>query len=72
MTHSERLIAAAAEEAPWGPIHIAATERGLAALELMTTREAFEAGLERRYGTPVRWVDGAVPDGGARRKPRAC
>ena len=63
MGHAELVIAAAAVEAPWGPIHIAATERGLAAIELMTPREAFGARLERRFRAPVGWVEGDTPDG---------
>jgi methylated-DNA-[protein]-cysteine S-methyltransferase len=33
---------------PWGPVRIAATARGVAAVELLSTDEAFEAGLARR------------------------
>ena len=37
---------------PWGPAWIAAGDAGVVALELMTTAEAFEAGLaRRRFGT---------------------
>lgn len=33
---------------PWGPIHVAATAAGVIAVEWMTTRDAFDARLERR------------------------
>lgn len=37
-------------DAPWGPIRIAATERGLAALDQLVTNEAFIERLQRRFG----------------------
>jgi methylated-DNA-[protein]-cysteine S-methyltransferase len=37
-------------DGPWGPIHLAASEVGLVALELLTTTDAFVARLERRTG----------------------
>jgi O-6-methylguanine DNA methyltransferase len=37
--------------APWGPIRIAATERGLAALDQLVSHEAFIDRLARRFGT---------------------
>jgi len=40
-------------DGPWGPIHVAATDRGVAAIELMTPTEPFVAGLERRLRSPV-------------------
>jgi methylated-DNA-[protein]-cysteine S-methyltransferase len=40
--------------APWGPIHVAATSRGVAALELFTPTERFIASLESRLHLPVR------------------
>ena len=33
---------------PWGPIHLAATARGIVAIDLLTPTEAFVANLERR------------------------
>ena len=36
--------------APWGPIHVAASERGIVALEQLVSDEAFEADLARRFG----------------------
>jgi methylated-DNA-[protein]-cysteine S-methyltransferase len=35
-------------DAPWGPIHVAATDRGIAALELLSPTEGFLEGLRRR------------------------
>jgi methylated-DNA-[protein]-cysteine S-methyltransferase len=37
----------------WGPVYIAATDRGVVAIEWLTTDEAFDAGLFRRLGGPV-------------------
>jgi O-6-methylguanine DNA methyltransferase len=39
--------------APWGPIHVAATARGIAAIELFTPTEGFIASLESRLHRPV-------------------
>ena len=33
---------------PWGPVRIAATDRGVVAVSLLATREAFESNLARR------------------------
>jgi len=38
---------------PWGPILIAATARGVVAIEWATTEVAFDAALARRLGGPV-------------------
>lgn len=40
--------------APWGPVHVAVTRDGVAAVELMTTEDAFVEGLARRLRRPVR------------------
>ena len=37
--------------APWGPIHVAATERGVVALEVLTERELFGDSVARRVAT---------------------
>ena len=37
----------------WGPVFIAATERGVVAIEWLTTEEAFDAALTRRLGGPA-------------------
>jgi methylated-DNA-[protein]-cysteine S-methyltransferase len=42
------MVLVAIVPAPWGPIHLAATDRGIVALETLTIREAFVAGLARR------------------------
>lgn len=44
-------IVTASIDAPWGPIRLAATERGLAALDQLVTAEAFAERLERRFRT---------------------
>jgi len=38
--------------APWGPIHLAASSRGLVALDQLTSGEEFAARLEARFGLP--------------------
>jgi methylated-DNA-[protein]-cysteine S-methyltransferase len=38
---------------PWGPVHVAATERGIVAVEWLTTEAAFDAALGRRLGGRV-------------------
>jgi len=53
----ERIVSASIS-APWGPIRLAATSRGLAALDQLVTAEAFIDRLERRFGaTPVTLED---------------
>ena len=49
----ETPIAIATLPGPWGPYHVAATERGVVAAEWGISREAFEAGLERRLDGPL-------------------
>jgi methylated-DNA-[protein]-cysteine S-methyltransferase len=46
-------VALADAPSPWGPVRIAATARGVAAAELLSSPEGFAAGLDRR---------GLVPD----------
>lgn len=43
-------VAIAALDAPWGPVRLAATHRGVVALDQLVSREAFVARLERRFG----------------------
>jgi methylated-DNA-[protein]-cysteine S-methyltransferase len=38
---------------PWGPIHVAATERGIVAVAWLTTEAAFDDALGRRLHGPV-------------------
>lgn len=38
---------------PWGPIHLAATARGIVAIEWLVDGARFEAGLRRRLGPAV-------------------
>ena len=45
--------------APWGPIRLAATARGLAALDQLVTHEAFVERLERRFSEHPVQLDGA-------------
>ena len=48
MSCSEGCITVAIADGPWGPVRIAAGEHGVVAVELLSTAEAFEAGLARR------------------------
>src|SRR6476619_4447994 len=41
---------------PWGPFHVAATERGVVAVGWLTTDEDFEADVVRRTSRPVETV----------------
>ena len=55
-------VLATTASAPWGAVHLAATGRGIVALEMTSTREAFVEHLEHRFGAAPRWLaDG--PDG---------
>ena len=38
---------------PWGPFHLAATERGVVAVAWLTTEATFDAEVEKRLGVPV-------------------
>ena len=38
---------------PWGPVHVAATDRGIVAVEWLTTEAAFDAALAHRLGGRV-------------------
>lgn len=50
---SDRSAAWAIVAAPWGPIHLAATEAGVVALELLTPTDRFIAELQRRRRADV-------------------
>jgi methylated-DNA-[protein]-cysteine S-methyltransferase len=55
--------------APWGSIHLAVTERGVAGLELLTPTADFIAAMERRLGelpVPLGDAPGAVASIGER------
>src|SRR6478609_6890842 len=41
---------------PWGPFHVAATERGVVAVGWLTSDEDFEADVARRTSGPVQTV----------------
>jgi O-6-methylguanine DNA methyltransferase len=58
-----RVIATAVVPAPWGPLRVAASRRGLVAMEHLVSDGEFEASLARRFGGPP---DLAEPDGAAR------
>ena len=45
---------------PWGPLQVAATARGIVAVEWLTTEAAFEAALARRLRAPVEAATGAT------------
>ena len=50
---AEGCITVATVDGPWGPVRIAASERGVVAVELLGTADAFEAGLARRRLGPL-------------------
>ncbi len=49
----ERAALRAAIAGPWGPLHVAVTDRGVVAVAWLTTAEAFDASLSRRGAAPV-------------------
>lgn len=51
----------------WGPVFLAATDRGVVAIEWLTTEEAFDKAVAKRLGGPVAPV-GAVKSSGNRDK----
>ena len=63
-TPDARIVLALAD-GPWGPVRIAAGARGVVALAMLSSSDAFEADLaRRRLGTLVHVAD--APDGPAR------
>jgi len=48
--------------APWGPVRLAASPRGLVAVDQLTSPEAFAASLERRFGVAPVEVTSAPRD----------
>jgi len=54
-------IVAAAIAADWGPVHVAVSSRGVVAVELSTTAEAFGAGIVRRRRRPIEWASSGPP-----------
>jgi len=56
----ERAALRAAIGGPWGPIHVAVTDRGVVAVAWLTTVESFEAALVRRGAAPVSEAPGAA------------
>lgn len=54
--------------APWGPIHLAASSRGLVAMEQLVSGEEFAARLERRFGAPPIDIGSAAADNPAVRQ----
>jgi len=57
----ERAALRAAIAGPWGPLHVAVTDRGVVAVAWLTTVQAFEASLVRRGASPVTDVALAAP-----------
>jgi methylated-DNA-[protein]-cysteine S-methyltransferase len=55
-------VVSASIGAPWGPVRLAATIRGLVAVDQLVSAEAFAERLERRFGTlPLEAGDPAAP-----------
>ena len=62
-------IVIASVAAPWGPIRVATSERGVVALEQLVSAEEMETSLARRFGTAAvrqSGFDAAHPAGAAR------
>lgn len=55
-------VVTTAVAAPWGPIHLAATSRGLVAVDQLTSAEEFAARLAERFGRPA--IEAAGLDAG--------
>jgi methylated-DNA-[protein]-cysteine S-methyltransferase len=55
-------VAIAAVAAPWGPVHVAATETAVVGLEILAPREGFVMRLERRLHREVRSGTNATLD----------
>lgn len=55
-------IVSAVVNAPWGPMRLAATSRGLAALDQLVSNEAFIERLQHRFGATALEVDVAPRD----------
>src|SRR5262245_5152240 len=53
---------------PRGPVHVAATTRGVVAVEQLTTDDAFIASLRRRLGGPVEPAGAVAPTDPRRRR----
>ena len=45
---------------PWGPVHLAATNRGVVALEWLADGSSFEAGVHRRLGGRIQPASSAA------------
>lgn len=50
-------VLATAVAAPWGAVQVAATNRGIAAIEVVASRDSFLTGVERRFGARGAWID---------------
>ena len=57
----ERIVWASTD-APWGPVRLAATARGLTALDQLVSAEAFAEHLARRFGQEPAELGEAQPD----------
>jgi methylated-DNA-[protein]-cysteine S-methyltransferase len=60
------IVALATLPGPWGPIHLASTERGLAAVALAGPEEPFREALLKRFGGPVPRSGGVEGETGER------
>lgn len=59
-------LVATAVEGPWGPVFVAATDRGVVAVAVLATREAFAEDLQLRLGRPADWPEQGVSSGHGR------
>jgi methylated-DNA-[protein]-cysteine S-methyltransferase len=59
-------IVIASVTAPWGPIRLAASERGLVAVDQLTSADEFAERLARRFGGPAAELAEDAPEPAAR------
>ena len=71
MTEWNGCIVSSLAGSPWGPVRIAATDRGVVALAILATPEAFAASLARRGIGPA-IPEELAPDGAARELARSA
>ena len=58
-------LAIGSAPAPWGPVRVAASERGIVAMENLVTEEDFLARLASRFGTAALAAPSDTPGSGA-------
>ncbi|MEO8207523.1 MAG: methylated-DNA--[protein]-cysteine S-methyltransferase [Chloroflexota bacterium] len=57
MTSEPTTLVAASVAASWGPLMVAATVRGVVAVELLADRDGFASALRQRLHQDLRWIE---------------